>query len=206
MKVFLLFVSLKSGIFSQDALYTLLCFSCIVSGWAAYGSLFIPVCLILVINFVILIRVFQALRSSANGKKVTKDQQRSPMSQLRIAITFSTILGLTWVFGAFAVGDGRLAFQYLFCIFNSLQGFAIFYLHVARHNDARNHWIHLLTGKGLNYHRATISSSSNKTMKSAKLNGFNQLTKRADSTSGTLTSSIAISLSGSPKDFESSLA
>ena len=138
-----------------------------------------------------LIKVFYALRSSAKGKKVTKDQKRSGMSQLRIAATFSCILGLTWVFGVFAVGDGRLAFQYLFCIFNSLQGFVIFYLHVARHTDARNHWIHFLTGKGLNYHRATISSSSHlKTFKQTKSDTYRMRAPTSEVSNGTLTSTL----------------
>ncbi|CAB4006858.1 adhesion G- coupled receptor G6-like [Paramuricea clavata] len=36
------------------------------------------------------------------------------------------LLGLTWIFGILAINDAKLAFQYLFCIFNSLQGFVVF--------------------------------------------------------------------------------
>jgi len=173
---------------------------CIVSNWAAYGSLFIPICIIIFANFTVLIRVFYALRSSANGKKVTKEQRRSGISQLRIAVTFSCILGLSWVFGIFAVGDGRLAFQYLFCIFNSLQGFTIFVLHVARHQDARNHWLYLLTGKGLNYHRASMTSTSHRHYRANKSNSSEDYGMRTPSEnySGTLTSTLEHSSFNNP--------
>lgn len=161
----------------------------------------------ILINFVALIRVLYALRSSAKGKKVTKDQRRSGMSQLRIVATFSCILGLTWVSAVFAVGDGRIAFQYLFCIFNSLQGFTIFYLHVARHTDARNHWIFLLTGKGFNYHRATISSSSHKTVKHNDSTGFRMRTSSSEQSNRTITSTAGRQTqTNSSTDFGSSFA
>ena len=35
-------------------------------------------------------------------------------------------LGLTWLFGAVAIGDAKLVFQYLFTIFNSMQGLLVF--------------------------------------------------------------------------------
>ena len=38
------------------------------------------------------------------------------------------LLGLTWLFGIIAIGDAKLAFQYLFCIFNTLQGLFVFIL------------------------------------------------------------------------------
>ncbi|XP_065055355.1 adhesion G-protein coupled receptor G4-like isoform X2 [Rhopilema esculentum] len=164
--------------------------NCIVSGYSAYGTLFGPICLIILLNILVFARVYYALQSSDKKRKVSKDQQRSGISQLRIAASFSAILGLTWVFGIFAIGDGRLFFQYLFCIFNSLQGFVIFYLHVARHEDARNHWIHLITGKGLNYHRATISSSSGKTLRHGQSEDKYRLRLSSGDKSNTLTSTL----------------
>jgi hypothetical protein len=48
---------------------------------------------------------------------------------LRASFSFLSLLGLTWVFGALAIGDASLAFYYLFAICNSLQGFFIFVGH-----------------------------------------------------------------------------
>ena len=48
--------------------------------------------------------------------------------------------GLTWVFAILAVADARIPFQYLFCIFNSIQGFLIFIFHVIRERSVRESW------------------------------------------------------------------
>merc|ERR1712180_20200 len=47
-------------------------------------------------------------------------------AKVRIALGCTVLLGITWVFGLFAVGQLTYTFQLLFCIFNSLQGFFIF--------------------------------------------------------------------------------
>lgn len=165
--------------------------------------MFAPICLIVIINIGVFIRVFYALQSSAKGKKISKDQKRTGISQLRIAATFSCILGLTWIFGIFAIADARIFFQYLFCIFNSLQGFIIFYLHVARQQEARKHWIFFLTGKGLNYHRATMSSSTARTMRTNKGETYRLRTPSADK-NGTLTSTLGRSNEYSNNNFRPS--
>ena len=158
---------------------------------AAYGTLFAPICLAIVINIVIFVLVFRSLMNSAKGKKVTKAQRRDGISQLRIAAAFSCILGLTWVFGLFAISDARIFFQYLFCIFNSLQGFTIFYLHVARQKEARSHWIHFLTGKGLNYYRSSLMSSTTKPRTVKKNNnGTFRMRTPSEMTNDTLSSTL----------------
>ena len=45
---------------------------------------------------------------------------------LRAAVAFLALLGVTWVFGAVAVGGAAVVFVYLFVICNVLQGAAIF--------------------------------------------------------------------------------
>lgn len=47
------------------------------------------------------------------------------------------LLGLTWIFGILTVTDAGLVFQYLFTIFNSLQGLFIFLFHVVRSKEIR---------------------------------------------------------------------
>ena len=60
----------------------------------------------------------------------------------RVAVTCSVavLLGLSWVFGVFAIGDLRIPFQWLFTIFNSLTGFLIFAFHVIRNSEAKREW------------------------------------------------------------------
>ena len=56
-------------------------------------------------------------------------------TQARRAFTCSVLLGITWLFGIMAVGDLRIFFQILFCVFNSLQGFFIIIFYVLRDPD-----------------------------------------------------------------------
>lgn len=64
-----------------------------------------------------------------------------------------TLLGVTWVFGALALGEAKLVFQYIFCISNSLQGFIIFVVRCVQYPEARMAWLAFLhTGK-LKKHR-----------------------------------------------------
>ena len=64
-----------------------------------------------------------------SGAKVTSSIQKvSGYQQARRALAIMVLLGLTWLFGILAIGDAKLAFQYLFCIFNTLQGFFVFIL------------------------------------------------------------------------------
>ena len=63
---------------------------------------------------------------------------------MRIACICTCIMGLTWVFGAFALADAAIVFQWLFTIFNSLQGLFIFIFHTFRNTEIqknlRNWW------------------------------------------------------------------
>lgn len=62
------------------------------------------------------------------------------MNQLRMAICIFFLLGFTWIFGLLAVCQIRIVFSYLFCIFNTLQGFLLFLFHVFRERSARKCW------------------------------------------------------------------
>jgi len=53
-------------------------------------------------------------------------------------IILMPILGLSWVFGILAVNEATIVFQYLFCIFNSLQGFFIFIVYVIGNSEVRS--------------------------------------------------------------------
>ena len=59
------------------------------------------------------------------------------MAQVRGAVTVMTLLGVTWLSGALAIGPLKVALQYVFCVCNSLQGFVIFLARVVQHPEAR---------------------------------------------------------------------
>ena len=54
------------------------------------------------------------------------------------------LFGLTWVFAAFTVNAASIAFQFLFAIFNSLQGFFIFLFFCVFGREGRELWLKVL--------------------------------------------------------------
>uniref|UniRef100_A0A7M5X0H9 Uncharacterized protein n=2 Tax=Clytia hemisphaerica TaxID=252671 RepID=A0A7M5X0H9_9CNID len=111
---------------------------CVTVGYPFYFAVLLPVCLILMFNFAIITLVMRSLvRTKANAV----GQGKSIQQQAKIAFAASALLGLTWIFGVLAVGDLRDFFQYLFTIFNSLQGFFIFFFYTLRNPEAKKNWL-----------------------------------------------------------------
>nr|XP_006821230.1 PREDICTED: probable G-protein coupled receptor 133-like [Saccoglossus kowalevskii] len=109
------------------------CWLDIASGqiWAFVG----PALLIILINLVVLGMV---VRIVINSAKMQKEKEYDHIKAgVKGALVLLPLLGLTWVFGLFAVDEGSLVFQYLFAIFNSLQGFFIFLFQCAFNSEVR---------------------------------------------------------------------
>ena len=130
--------------------------SCVLYGVPFQAAQFAPILLIIVINFVIFILAIRTLNRT--GAMVSAEKKSTSYHRARTAIAILLLLGLTWAFGALAVSRAQLVFDYLFCIFNSLQGFLIFYFHCLRHQEVRNHWKGLLVGKGLRVRKTETDS------------------------------------------------
>ena len=70
---------------------------------------------------------------------------RKKIFRLMISIIgVMTLFGLMWIFAAFTVREGSIAFQFLFAIFNSLQGFFIFLFFCVFGNEGRKLWLKVL--------------------------------------------------------------
>ncbi|KAH3727861.1 hypothetical protein DPMN_053806 [Dreissena polymorpha] len=98
------------------------CWLTVQSGlfWAFAG----PAIAIVATNTVIMVLVLKKLFGvSAMAKKSDMEKIKTGVRSVCILLP---VLGLTWLFGIFAVNRDTLVFQYLFAIFNSLQGFLIF--------------------------------------------------------------------------------
>ena len=69
-------------------------------------------------------------------------------AQIRGAFAVMTLLGITWVFGPFAINEAKVVVNYMFTILNSLQGFLIFVFRCCFNPEVRMAWILLVkTGK-----------------------------------------------------------
>ena len=97
--------------------------------WAFVG----PLIVIIFINLVFFIRLLRVIlrmpisKGSQSGS--SGDRRTRATRALKTSATFFCLMGLTWIFGALAVGEASLAFMYLFAIFNAFQGVFIFYFH-----------------------------------------------------------------------------
>ncbi|XP_064210091.1 adhesion G-protein coupled receptor D1 isoform X1 [Anguilla rostrata] len=96
-----------------------------------------PALFVIVVNIGILIAVTRIIsRISAENYKVHGDANSVKLTAKAVAVLLP-ILGISWVFGVLAINDHSLLFQYLFAVFNSLQGFFIFLFHCLLNSEVR---------------------------------------------------------------------
>ncbi|XP_071839225.1 uncharacterized protein [Apostichopus japonicus] len=100
--------------------------------WAFVG----PAIVIVIVNMIMLsnvIRVFLSLRANMKKKQV----ERTWLA-IRAMLLTLPLLGLTWLFGLLTAIDSTVVvFEYLFVIFNSLQGVFIFVLYCVLNDEVR---------------------------------------------------------------------
>ncbi|XP_064618167.1 adhesion G-protein coupled receptor G6-like isoform X2 [Liolophura sinensis] len=98
---------------------------CWLNRVAFYVTFLAPVGIVLIGNSIIFAMVVRQI-CGLSSKKLNKSETVSLSQQFRGVAGVFILLGLTWIFAIFAIGDASPAFQYLFTIFNSLQGLFIF--------------------------------------------------------------------------------
>ena len=91
-----------------------------------------PLLVIVAINLYVFIRIMVAAMSSRRQDRGAEEQ--STMKNLRKGVlgsaSFLCLLGITWIFGAVAIGQAALIFFYIFALCNTLQGAVIFLFQV----------------------------------------------------------------------------
>ena len=103
-------------------------------GLAFYISIVAPVAAIILFNTSVLCIVVVLFHKQHTRKRGTLSWL---VADVRVAFMCNVLLGLTWAFGLMAVGEVTLIFEWLFCIFNSLQGAFIFIFYTIRNKDVR---------------------------------------------------------------------
>ncbi|XP_072026443.1 adhesion G protein-coupled receptor B3-like [Amphiura filiformis] len=103
--------------------------------WAFVG----PMLAIIAINCMIMILVIRIIVKSASH--MPGQDEKDKMKQMRAGVKgiaiLTPILGLAWLFGILAINENILFFEYLFNIFNCLQGFFIFIFHCVGSSEVR---------------------------------------------------------------------
>ncbi|GAB6018517.1 hypothetical protein CHUAL_000214 [Chamberlinius hualienensis] len=140
-----------------------------VNPYVYYITLITPCCLLLLINTIVFVMVtrvlFQPRRNSNKSNKSMTTKPHVTFAQVRGAFTVMTLLGISWIFGALAIGQVKIIFQYIFCICNSLQGFLLFIVRCLQYPQAQQAWLQLVRTGTLKKHRGpkltnTVSNSS----------------------------------------------
>nr|KAG5695742.1 hypothetical protein BaRGS_004487 [Batillaria attramentaria] len=116
---------------------TYCCCNCWLTGTAFYAAFVGPVCLILLLNLVSFVLVLRVILGLTDNKQETSQAAQ----KLRRAIGVVVLLGLTWVFGLLSIEDtSQIVFNYLFAVFNSLQGLFIFLFYCVFNKNTRAIW------------------------------------------------------------------
>ncbi|CAC5400899.1 unnamed protein product [Mytilus coruscus] len=99
--------------------------------WAFIG----PALLVILINFIIIIiTVHKMMTTRGLAAKSLKEKSKIGLKSICVILP---LFGVTWVLGAFSVNDDLVIFQYLFAIFNSLQGLFICLFHCFLNKQVR---------------------------------------------------------------------
>lgn len=116
-------------------------FSCVLRGRALYFAIVLPLCIILVCNYVILCLVLRGINGGAQIKNDSPRRKNKRIAKVRIAFACASLLGCTWIFALLSVGEATVVMQYIFCILTSLQGVFIFYFYTFRVKKVREEWV-----------------------------------------------------------------
>ncbi|XP_068710318.1 adhesion G-protein coupled receptor D1-like isoform X2 [Montipora foliosa] len=100
-------------------------------------SFVVPVLLIAVANSIILGMVMREILRLNEPTTKENLKYQSVRSGVQSAIVLLPLLGITWIFGILTFNNETVAFQYLFALFNSLQGFFIFLFHCLLNSEVR---------------------------------------------------------------------
>ncbi|XP_067910687.1 adhesion G-protein coupled receptor D1 isoform X1 [Heterodontus francisci] len=96
-----------------------------------------PALFVVLVNIGILIAVTRIIsRISTDNYKIHGDANAFKLTAKAVAVLLP-ILGISWVCGVLAVNNYAIVFQYIFALFNSLQGFFIFLFHCLLNSEVR---------------------------------------------------------------------
>lgn len=115
---------------------------CYPSGYGLYLGVWLPLIIIISINFVIFLFIIYNI---FHKKTEFKEQLNyEVLFQWRLALLLFSMLGLTWFFGFISLVEGAGVFAYFFVFTASLQGFVMFLFFILFNKSTRSmYWIKL---------------------------------------------------------------
>ncbi|CAF3803910.1 unnamed protein product [Adineta steineri] len=135
---------------------------CWLSNLPFYLSFILPIVLYIFTNTILFSIVAYSLLCGKTARQLqsTQTSESQRLSRFTIALSCFIVLGLTWIFGLFAIGPIRIICQILFCIFASLTGFLIFILYIITSKTKRTCWNNTFKSLGISSIYSPTSSSS----------------------------------------------
>ncbi|XP_065683123.1 adhesion G-protein coupled receptor G2 isoform X2 [Hydra vulgaris] len=128
---------------------------CVVQGYPFYFGILLPICVIMAGNICVLVFVLRGISGNSNLNNKIDSKKK-----VRNAFACSALLGLTWIFAILAVGKATVVFQWLFCIFNSLQGFFIFLFYTVGNKQVKEELMLFLEKKFAFFKNISLNSQS----------------------------------------------
>ena len=123
------------------SIHPIILYSCFMSDIRfQYGLFLAPILAVIVFNIIVIVLVIRVLIKHKKKKKDTGGTWKTLISIVGIMVMFS----LSWSFAIFSVSDAASVFQWLFLVFNTLQGFCLFLIHCVISKDGREEWKNLL--------------------------------------------------------------
>ncbi|XP_063414553.1 adhesion G-protein coupled receptor D1-like [Mytilus trossulus] len=122
--------------------------------WAFIG----PALLVILINFVIIVlTVHKMMTTKGLARKTLEEKSRIGFKSICVILP---LFGVTWVLGAFSVNEDLVMFQYLFAIFNSLQGLLICLFHCFLNKEVRQGYHHYQRRRRANRSNIIVSTDT----------------------------------------------
>jgi hypothetical protein len=142
----------------------------IASGSPALYLVIVPVGMTIVINGFVFWVVMRVIATAQSDKGV------AAATQVKAVVTFASTLGLFYVFAILVFATGHVVFQYLLALTATSQGIVVFYFHIWRRPDFRDHigrcWRIVRTGDSRKANsRSAGSSATDSSRKTAQKSG-----------------------------------
>uniref|UniRef100_A0A8C4NHD6 Adhesion G protein-coupled receptor D1 n=2 Tax=Eptatretus burgeri TaxID=7764 RepID=A0A8C4NHD6_EPTBU len=96
-----------------------------------------PALCVIAVNIIILIVVTRIISRISSENYRSHGELRSFRLTAKAVAVLMPILGISWLFGVLAVNESTILFQYLFALFNSMQGVFIFLFHCLLNSEVR---------------------------------------------------------------------
>ena len=117
-------------------------YSCFISNVGVFFGAFLgPILLVLTFNMIIFIIVIVVLVRHLRKRSKELNKKAGNLQLMAYITGIAFLFGLTWLFGAFTVVNFDQAFQILFTLVNSFQGFLIFIFFCVLNSDVRSAWM-----------------------------------------------------------------